>query len=185
MITDPSLGYAIFFDRDSYAGLVRRLLAMITDGIVLFLAAVAIGTPLMMLLGDPTTGQFPEPLFLVLWIAFNWFYLTAIKRSRFRTIGYRIFGIQIVTTHGTRPTLTAMTFRLAMWVFGPFNFILDMVWLGADTEHQTLRDCYACTYVVRARAQPLGTAPVHLTRYFGAGLAPSYPRVLRRTSDLA
>ena len=83
-----------------------------------------------------------------------------------------------------RSKLTAMTFRLLIWVFGPFNFILDMLWLGADSEQQTLRDCYAGTYVVRANARPVGVGAVHLTRYFGAGLALSYPRVVRSASDV-
>lgn len=185
MSSDDSLGDGIYFALDSYAGLFRRMSVVVTDSIILLIAAVVIWVPLVIFLWDPQTGSTPDELFFALWITLVWFYLTAIKRSRFRTIGYRLCGLQIVTTRGKRPTLTAMTFRLVMWVFGPFNFILDLLWLGADTEHQTLRDCYAGTYVVLATAQPVGTGPVHLTRYFGAGLAPAYPRVIRPTSERA
>ena len=180
---DSSLGDGIFFDRDAYAGCLSRLMVIIVDSIVLNVAGVAIWVPLVMLLWDPKTGRTPDALFLVLWIAVIWFYLTVIKRSRLRTIGYRLAGLQIVTTNGARPTVAAMTFRLLLWIFGPFNFVLDFVWLGADPERQTLRDCYACTYVVRANARPSGDGPIHLTRYFAAGLAPSYPRVIRPTSE--
>ena len=155
------------------------------DGIVLVLAGFAIWVPLVMLFWDPQTGRTPDASFLVLWIAFVWSYLTFIKRSWLRTIGYRLAGLQIVTTKGARPTLSAMTFRLLLRIFGPFNFILDLVWLGADTEQQTLRDCYAGTYVVRANVKPAGVGPVHMNRYFGAGLALSYPRVVRPKSELA
>ncbi len=37
-----------------------------------------------------------------------------------------------------------------MWIFGPFNFVLDLLWLGADSEIQSLRDCYLSTYLVAA-----------------------------------
>jgi len=124
---DVSLGKGVFFDHDSYAGLARRVLVLLIDGIALFLAGVAIWVPLVMLLWDPQTGRTPDALFFVLWFALIWLYLTVIKRSRLRTIGYRLCGLQVVTTSGTRPTLAAMTFRLLMWVFGPFNFILDLV----------------------------------------------------------
>ena len=52
--------------------------------------------------------------------------------------------------------LAAMIFRLLMCFFGPFSFVLDLLWMGADTEHQTLRDCYAGNYVVRANVQHAG-----------------------------
>ena len=185
MSVDESLGNGVFFARDSYAGLMRRILVMLIDGMVLIAAGVAIWVPLVMLLWDPQTGRTPDALFFMLWTALIWFYLTIIKRSRCRTVAYRLLGLQIVTTCGTRPTLAVMTLRLLIWVFGPFSFILDLLWVGVDTEQQTLRDCYAGTYVVRANSQPVGVGPMHLTRYFGAGLALSYPRVIRPASDLA
>ena len=68
-----------------------------------------------------------------------------------------------------------------MWLFGPFNFVLDLVWMGADAEQQSLRDCYAGTYLVRRSAEPIGVGPLHLTYYCGAGMTLIYPRVIHLT----
>ena len=72
-----------------------------------------------------------------------------------------------------------MTFRLLLWLFGPINLLIDLLWIGADTENQSLRDCLAGTYVIRHDATPIGFAPVHLTRYNRAGMPLAYPRVCR------
>jgi uncharacterized RDD family membrane protein YckC len=114
-----------------------------------------------------------------------WTYLVPLKRSRYRTVAYQLLDLKIVTTRGERPSLFTMTFRMLMWLFGPFNFLLDLIWLGADTEGQSLRDCYAGTYVLRNGAEPIGFAPMHLTRYNGAGLTLAYPRVCRPAPDNA
>lgn len=179
MRIDNSLGSGVYFEPSAYPGITRRLLAMLTDCFVILLAAVAIWVPVLFVTWDQQPAL-SEAIFLLLWIGFIWCYMTVVKRSSFRTIGYRIFGIRIVTTEGKRPTLTTMTFRFGMWIFGPFSLLMDVIWVGPDSEHQTLRDCYASTYVIRADAQPAGTGPVYLTRYFAAGLALAYPRVVHQ-----
>jgi uncharacterized RDD family membrane protein YckC len=98
MTSDQSLGDGVFFAPDSYAGVFRRISAMITDGLILLIVAIGLWIPLVILLWDPQTGRTPEGLFLLLWIPIGWFYLTVIKRSRLRTIGYRLCGLQIVNT---------------------------------------------------------------------------------------
>ncbi|WP_261340238.1 RDD family protein [Rhodopirellula islandica] len=158
---------------------MRRLFAMMVDGAILTLVGIANWILLALLFYVLETNRSPETLHLAIWVTIIWIYMTVIKRSWLRTIGYRLAGLRIVDTRGSRPSLTRMTLRMLMWIFGPFNFILDLIWLGADSEQQSLRDCYCSTYVVLATAQPEGTAPVHLTRYFAAGMAPSYPRVVR------
>ncbi|WDQ15983.1 RDD family protein [Rhodopirellula sp. P2] len=176
---DHSLGEGIYFAHESYPGFIRRLIAMMIDGAILTFAGIAIWILLALLFYVLETDRSPETLHIAIWLTIIWVYMTVIKRSWLRTIGYRLSGLQIVDTRGSRPSLMKMTFRLLMWIFGPFNFILDLMWLAADSEQQTLRDCYCGTYVVRATAQPEGSAPMHLTRYFATGLAPSYPRVVR------
>ncbi|MEO9930710.1 RDD family protein [Rhodopirellula bahusiensis] len=182
MQVDNSLGDGVYFSRQSYPGFIRRTLAMVIDGTILMLAGTAIWMLLLLLFYAMEFSHRPDALYFAIWSAITWLYMTVIKRSWLRTVGYRLAGLQIVDARGSRPSLTRMTFRMLMWIFGPFNFILDMVWLGADSEQQTLRDCYCSTFVVRSTAQPEGTAPLHLTRYFAAGIAPSYPRVVRPVS---
>lgn len=183
---DHSLGEGVYYDLEAYAGFTRRIAVMIIDTAVLVLVAVLLGSifgpVLAALLWNNETGNFsvdPSAILFLLWIAIAWLYLVVLKRSKWRTVAYRLLGLKIVTTRGTRPSLFAMTLRLLMWVFGPFNLIADLIWLGADTEGQSLRDCYIGTYVVRSIAEPIGTAPVHLAWYCGAGFTLAYPRVVR------
>ena len=176
---DRTLGDGVYYAIDDYARFPQRVLAMVIDAAVL----LAFGTGLWMLLvavfWDPQSPRDLGGIFFVIWLFGAWFYLTVLKRSRTRTVGYRLLRLQIVTTKGGRPSLWAMTVRTLMWMYGPFNLLLDLCWLGADSEQQTLHDCYAGTYVVRAGAAPLGAAPVHLAHYCGGGLALIYPRVVR------
>jgi uncharacterized RDD family membrane protein YckC len=102
-----------------------------------------------------------------------------LKPSHWRTLGYRLTGVKIVTIRGERPSVLRMTFRALLWTFGPFNLLLDLLWLGPDSEHQSLRDCYAGTYVVRVDSQPIGRAAVHVAYYNALGFSLMYPRVVR------
>ena len=179
MTPDRSLGTGAYYDFDDYAGFVRRIAVLVIDSTVLLLAGVALWLMILAMCWNLAPAHDPSGIFFVLWVSLAWIYLVPLKRSRFRTIAYRLLGLMIVTTKGERPSLFTMTFRMLMWLFGPFNFLIDLIWLGADTEGQSLRDCYAGTYVLRNGAEPIGFAPVHLTRYNGVGLTLAYPRVCR------
>ena len=183
MTRDNSLGSGAYYRMDDYAGFIRRLLVMFIDSTILILLGIALWVAILMVSWSIDPNYDPSASFFFAWLAIAWLYLVPLKRSRFRTIGYQLLGLKIVTTKGERPSLFIMTFRMMMWLFGPFNFLFDLMWLGADTESQSIRDCFAGTYVVRNGAEPLGFAPVHLTCYTGAGLALSYPRVCRPETE--
>lgn len=179
MKPDNSLGYGIYYSLDDYAGLFRRVAVILIDSAVLVIIGVLLWIPLIQIVSKAKPGFDPSGIFFLVWFFSIWFYLTVLKRSRIRTVAYRILGLKIVTTKGGRPTLLTMTLRVLLWVFGPFNLLLDLFWMGADSERQSIRDCYLGTYVVRNAAAPIGEAPIHLARYCGGGLAPMYPRVVR------
>ncbi|QDT11235.1 RDD family protein [Stieleria marina] len=185
---DRSLGTGVYYDKDDYAGFAQRVAVVFIDGAVLLLMGAVLGSVVMVLaesIGASKLGAALDlsGIFMLLWIVGIWVYLAPLKRSRFRTVAYRLLGLTIVTTKGGRPTLFTMTLRILMWICWPFNFVVDLIWLGADTEGQTLRDCYASTYVVRHGAEPIGFAPEHLTRYNGAGMTLAYPRVCRPVAN--
>ncbi|MGB7345761.1 MAG: RDD family protein [Pirellulaceae bacterium] len=183
MSHDRSLGTGAYYHQNDYAGFSRRIAVIIIDSTVLLVGGTALWIVMAILFMSIAPDYDPSGIFFLIGIFATWVYLVPIKRSRIRTIGYRLLGLMIVTTKGERPSLFTMTFRMLMWMFGPFNFIIDLIWLGADTEGQSLRDCYAGTYVLRNGAEPIGFAPVHLTRYNGAGLTLAYPRVCRPKSE--
>jgi uncharacterized RDD family membrane protein YckC len=118
---------------------------------------------------------------LLIWAAAIYVYLAVLKPTPIRTVGYWIAGTKIVTLRGERPSTLRMSLRLMIWILGPFNFLIDLGWLGIDPDKQTMRDCLAGTCVVRNKAQPAGTGEIHLVRYHVAGLNLMYPRVIRRS----
>ena len=185
MTHDRSLGTGVFYRLDDYAGFSRRVAVMAIDTAVLLTSGIALWIAIFTIAWNVAPSYDPSAIFFLLWIAVAWAYLVPLKRSRFRTLAYRMLGLMIVTSHGKRPSLFTMTFRMLMWLYGPFNVFHDLIWLGADTEGQSLRDCYAGTYVVRNDAAPIGCAAVHLTRYNGAGLTLAYPRVCRPSIQTA
>lgn len=178
-MVDNSLGDANYYESKDYAGFGMRLIVMLIDSIVIVLIGIILWMPFIVLILAGVIHSDPSGLFWLAFLAAIWIYLAPVKRSDFGTIGYRLLGIKLVSTKGGRPSLISMTIRMVMWIFGPFNLLLDLLWLGADTESQSLRDCYLGTYLINRNATPIGRAPVHLTRYNAMGFALAYPRVCR------
>ena len=178
-MADNSLGDADFYDPKDYVGIGKRLIVMIVDSIMLVLIGILIWIPFLALILSGVIQIDPSGMIWISFLVAIWVYLGPIKRSDFGTVGYRLLGIKLVSAKGGKPSLINMTIRMMLWMFGPFNFVLDLLWLGADSENQSLRDCYLSTYLVSRNANPIGRAPVHLTRYTAMGFALSYPRVCR------
>ncbi|TWU59734.1 RDD family protein [Rubripirellula tenax] len=176
---DNSLGDANYYEPTDYAGFGKRLIAMLIDSIVIVVIGIILWMPFLVLILSEVIQSDPSGIFLLAFLAAIWVYLAPVKRSNFGTIGYRLLGIKLVSAKGGRPSLISMTIRMMMWMFGPFNLVLDLLWLGADTESQSLRDCYLGTYLINRNATPIGSGPVHLTRYNAMGFALAYPRVCR------
>ncbi|MBA2117736.1 RDD family protein [Bremerella alba] len=179
-MSDNSLGEADFYDPSDYIGIGRRLLVYLIDSFVM----IVVGVPLWILVTtlwkfDLLQMDDPNIPFWTIYLISIWVYLVPIKRSRFGTLGFWLLGINIVSAQGGPPSLLVMTGRMLMWILGPFNFFLDLFWLGLDSERQTLRDCFMGTYLIKRDAKAIGRAPVHLTRYNAMGFALTYPRVCR------
>jgi uncharacterized RDD family membrane protein YckC len=104
-------------------------------------------------------------LIIVVLVFFCYFVL--LKRSRFRTLGYRAGGVRIVGLDGQTPRWTSLTFRLMFALLGPLNWLFDLIWSSGDEHRQAIRDKFASTYVVRVNAQPAGTTRV-ICRYYNA-----------------
>jgi uncharacterized RDD family membrane protein YckC len=170
---DTSLGTGVYFAPDDYVGIIRRVIIMTVDlavlvGVYILFAAAFIA------MADDLNGTF-----ILIYIAFAWVYLTVLKASRIRTVAYWLTGSRILNLRGKRPSVFRMTFRELLWAIGPFNFLLDLLWSGIDDDRQTLRDRFAGTCVVKRRAESMGTAEIHLMRYYAFGFALMYPRVMR------
>jgi uncharacterized RDD family membrane protein YckC len=178
-VVDNSLGTADYYDISDYVGIGTRILVFLIDSVVLVIVSFVLWMPFAALWEAGVFRKDPSGYFLLTNLAAIWTYLAPVKRSRVGTLGYQLLGVELVSAKGGRPSLLKMTFRMMMWMFGPFNFVLDLLWLGADTESQALRDCYLGIYLVKRGARPIGRAPVHISRYTAMGFVLNYPRVCR------
>ena len=154
-----------YYRTQDYVGVWRRLLVVFVDIAVVLGLIVAAGIALYTLLPE----RFGVALQLPVAAGLSFLYLVLLKRSRLRTIGYRLAGVRVVDFHGGMPSVASLTLRLTFAVFGPFNILLDLLWIPGDPHRQALRDKFAHTYVVRSQAEPAGSAPIELRPCFILG----------------
>jgi uncharacterized RDD family membrane protein YckC len=147
----------VYFRKQDYAGVWRRLLTDTVD------SATAIG--LCAVASIPVWNVGSKDVLFAIWAAVFFSYFVLLKRSRFRTVGYRITGVRIVGFDGERPGLWPLTLRLIFMVLGPLNYFMDILWVSSDPHKQALRDKFAHTYVVRKDAAPAGTGKL-IFRYY-------------------
>ena len=169
---DRSLGDGVYFNPHDYVGFGRRLLIFIIDVPLLVMIQAVMAMVWAVAIGEFT------PTFSLLALLTTWLYVVPLKRSRFRTLGYRLLGCKLVTFQGTRPSLIALTFRSLLWIVGPLNFLLDIIWCSLDDDRQTMRDRFSGMCLVRNNAEPIGTGEVHLAYLNTLGYNFAYPRVV-------
>jgi len=154
---------AVYYSRGDYAGFWRRLMVDLIDFTLLLVVVVtiALGAALILPNGEQAL---PHVLF---WsgIALGFVYLVLLKHSRFRTLGYLVGGIRIVSIQGQRPSIWSLTIRALFAFFGPLNMFIDIMWVTSDERRQALRDKFAHTYVIRDRAIPVGKGAIVYAPY--------------------
>jgi uncharacterized RDD family membrane protein YckC len=152
----PTTG--VYFRTEDYASFPRRLMIDLIDALIVgCLCGVAL---LVFVLRFASKDQL-----LATWAAIFFCYFVLLKRSKMRTIGYRIGGVRIVGLDGKTPSLGSLTLRLLFTALGPLNYLLDIAFLSADPHRQALRDKLAQTYVVKKRAEPIGSGRL-IYRYY-------------------
>jgi len=170
----------IYYRREDYAGLWRRVLVSTVDALVAFAGLVA-----LLLLGDTILAATGAALGFFTWLALAYVYLVVCKRSRARTLGYRLGRVKIVSIRGDAPSSWRVTFRLLFALMGGgFSSVLgliDLSWISGDDHRQTLRDKLAHTYVIRASAEPVGRGPISYDVYHVLAWTLFVPGVRRKT----
>ena len=163
----------VYYDPDAYVSLLRRLLIEAIDiATVVALTLIIVLSAAMYLLDLPDSAE-EEPAFdralsrtfILSFLSVSVLYFVVLKATRFRTLGYRLCGADLVTLKGTRPSILVHAYRFLFFVLGPLNIALDLLWLGGDTQRQALRDKFAKTYVIRRGATPTGSGPIAFVPY--------------------
>jgi hypothetical protein len=155
----------VYYADADYAGVTRRLLIDFVDTGVAMFASIVCAVIASVALDAAETVMAGLVMACAIWIL----YFVVWKGSRFRTLGYVLAGARIVDLHGQRPRRSVLLLRLAFVVFGPANFMIDLLWVSSDPSRQALRDKFAHTYVVRKEAVPAGTGRVIYPTYMVFG----------------
>ena len=147
----------VYYDRDDYAGLLKRIIIAVVDLLVILIVMIIVVSLSRMFMSNE------EDLAKVIFISFisiSLFYLAILKPSKYRTLGYIMADVKIVNLKGNKPSLFTMLLRASLLLIGPFELIFDIIWLTSETTKQTLRDKYVGTYVVNRNALPTGKGPL-------------------------
>lgn len=169
----------VIYQPTDYIGLLPRLLIFFVDGIVLWVAYFLIATPIVVYyeMSQLRVG----PLIFLVPMTFIWWYLTFLKRSRFRTLGYRLVGARIETLYGRPPEIWRLTMRMMLsvtWMVGfPAGFFLDCLWTSMGDDRQTFRDVFCGTRLVRNTSKPIGDGRLVYCLWMGLGRIFLYARV--------
>jgi RDD family len=148
----------VYFRREDYASFWVRVFVDAIDLAVFGVLCLAF-TVIQVILGvDPGRAGDSPRLIACGAIAFSYFVL--LKRSRFRTLGYRAGRARIVGLDGQVPGVWPLIVRLTFGLLGPLNWLIDLLFLAGDRNRQALRDKFANTYVIRNGAQPAGTGRI-------------------------
>jgi uncharacterized RDD family membrane protein YckC len=153
--------FGVYFRQEDYASFWLRVLVDVIDLLVFGATCLALILPVVIIL--PRSKSTLDLILLILpSVAVSYF--VVLKRSRFRTLGYRAGRIRIVGLDSRVPSYLSLILRL-MFGICPINWLVDLIWLSNDNNRQALRDKFAGTYVVKVGAQPAGQGRITFRRY--------------------
>lgn len=159
-------GDAVIYRTSDHIGTMRRLIIDTVDTALVVILSVIPTIVAFIALDAEEAALVMLAMWAVVWIL----YFVVLKGSRFRTPGYVVAGARIVNLHGQRPGYLPLLGRLAFVVLGPFNFLVDLLWVSSDPRRQALRDKFAHTYVIRKDAVPVGTSTIVYRVYMIFGM---------------
>ncbi|QDV91406.1 RDD family protein [Phycisphaerae bacterium RAS2] len=177
----------ILFAPSDYAGLSRRLIALVIDLAIVIAGVSGISSAVAARVVPPDVWQVtnraerqrkmneamrPVQLPTTLGcVAFAVIYHVLGRTLRGGTIGYRIAGIRLVDAAGRTPPLAVLFKRFLMAV--PFTLLLGASYSSVRRKlrRQTTHDQWSGTWVVRKAAVPIGPAkPAYQTKLLGTML---------------
>ncbi|HXX35771.1 MAG TPA: RDD family protein [Thermodesulfobacteriota bacterium] len=189
MPADSNTENGVYYGTNDYGSLPRRCAAIAIDLIVLVMLWFLIAWIWSFFADLPGLDRmakytwlsiaFVSPSYFWCCLFASYIYMTVVKASRLRSVGYRVTDLKVVNLKGVRPSVFQMTWRFILLVFGPIDLIADLIWLGGDDNRQTIRDKIAATYVIRSHAAPMGAGVIVRRKYFLLGWSFIFQEVSR------
>ncbi|RLB66996.1 MAG: hypothetical protein DRH08_04800 [Deltaproteobacteria bacterium] len=167
----------VYYPKSAFLGVWLRFLIGVIDLVVVGFVSAIVAT-LVLSLFPPAISEIAAS-FAVITICLV--YYIVLKRSEFRTVGYRMFHVRVVNLRGQRPSVFQMVNRFSFMLLGPLNGIVDLLWISSDESKQALRDKWSQTYVIRDTAEPKGYGPIAMQRYGIMGFNFLFAEVLEGT----
>lgn len=141
----------------------RRLLAHITDGVLVTLIFIALLLPGLLLEGsDSVVGAIlviASSVTAVLWLFLGHLWWFVVQESKDgRTMGKRSAGIKVVTAEGTVPD-RGQLWRRTVPLLIEYVYVFALIGMLASKRRQRFGDRWARTYVVSDQWEELMPAP--------------------------
>ena len=155
-------GHGVYFAREAYAGLGRRIAIVLIDLVVLLLGSLVVTALFVIFISDDIEQS--ERKYLGALVGWCWVYLVIIE-AIWGTVGFWLTSVRIIDRLGKRVSIFRMTFRFLLLLFWPVYLLIDLCWAGGEESRQTLRDKFCGTYVIRKDAQPVGKGPIRVRFY--------------------
>ncbi|MDJ0750309.1 MAG: RDD family protein [Woeseiaceae bacterium] len=129
-------------------GLLRRIGAMLYDGLLLFAVLMLVGTPFVAVRGGEAVEPLTDPFFRLTLAATVYLFFVGFWMRAGRTLGMQSWRLQLETAEGGKPTLGACTIRFfaALLSWAPAG--LGFWWQLWDKEHLTWHDRLSGTRIV-------------------------------------
>ena len=172
--------YGAIYSNSDYLGTWKRLGIIIIDFVFFSLISILIimFDLIVQSIGNPNgVEQSIHPITIFVIIAAIIFYFPVLKATKIGTLGYRIFKAKLVTLNGKRISVLKSVLRFFFIVFGPINFIFDLIWMSGDYRKQGLRDKIVGTYVITNAATPIAKGIIRYPIYDILGLSFTFAEV--------
>lgn len=130
------------------ASLLRRIGAILYDGLLLFAVLMLVGTPFVAVRGGEAVEPLTDPLFRLTLAATIYLFFVGFWMRAGRTLGMQSWRLQLETASGGKPTLGACTIRLfaALLSWAPAG--LGFWWQLWDKERLSWHDRLSGTRIV-------------------------------------
>lgn len=148
------------YARQDYAGFIRRTLALALDLLLLLLVRSMAFWGWYCLAPPGWQTRRSDWWIRAGPIMAWWVYMVAFRLTTKGTLGYRITHIRYAYMLGEKPDALSILCRAVVGAALFRAFALDHLWIPCDRCKQAWHDKISGFYVVKAKAQPVGTVQV-------------------------
>ena len=142
MYANTKVSAASVRDAVQLAGFIRRLLAMLLDGVILGLVMSLLGGILSLVGVSQLQG-----IGLAIPVIYHWYFWTS---NDGQTPGKSVFRIRVISDDGSKISFASALIRAIGYHISALLFGLGFIWAIFDANNQTWHDKLAGTYVVNA-----------------------------------